>query len=200
MNLFALTGGPGCGKSTASRIFHEEFFWRVVDADRIGHELYEKREPALLEALEARWGKGILIADGGVDRSKIAEIVFSDDRELEFLNRTMHPLIFDRIKKEIDSVEPDEILLLDIPLLFESNWQILCDHTICVWSSRELQIERLLARGWTMEHIEKRINSQLPSERKLELADYGLINNGTIESLTAQCRLIDNEYRKNKNI
>ena len=69
------------------------------------------------------------------------------------------------------------------------------DRTIAVWSPPEIQMERLLGRGWTREHAEKRIAAQFPAQKKLEMADYGIINAGSLDALREQCSRVESEIR-----
>ncbi len=195
MKLLALTGGPGCGKTTVSGFFHRDFSWRVIDADALCHELYRNPPPSLLEAFFSRWGKDVLAPSGEIDRKYLAGRVFCAGREdLDYLNAAVHPLILEKIRTEVNSAGERERILLDAPLLFESGWERICDAVLAVWSSPSVQRRRLLERGWTQEHLERRIASQYSAEKKIELADFALINNGSRDWLKRQCAAIHNRF------
>ena len=184
--LIGLTGGIGCGKSTALSLF-QQFGWRTVDADAICRDLYAEKAPRLIDPLVEHWGDdAVFLKTGQPDKAGIANIVFGDSKEMAFLEKTLHPLIKERAFQIIDSFEDDRVIF-DIPLLFESGWDKDCDKTIAVWATREMQYQRLYDRGWSDSEIERRIKTQLPSDEKLQLADYALINTGNIDSLTKQC-------------
>ena len=183
-----LTGGPGCGKSEAGRIFSTFPGWHCLDADKVCHEIYSEPDSPFAGMLEARWGATVRGADGLPDRKVIAEKIFNDENERGWLNSVLHPEIFARLERQAEQAGKP-YLVIEAPLLFESEWHPKMDRTVAVWSPPEVQMERLLARGWTREHAEKRIAAQLPAMKKLELADYGIINAGTRESLQVQCRL-----------
>lgn len=182
-----LTGGPGCGKSEAGRIFSTFPGWHCLDADQVCHEIYSEPDSPFVRLLEARWGKSVRAADGMPDRKVIAEKIFDDENERNWLNSVLHPEIFTRLERQAAEAQVPYVVI-EAPLLFESEWHSGMDRTIAVWSPPEIQMERLLGRGWTREHAEKRIAAQLPAMKKLELADYGIINRSTLESLREQCR------------
>ena len=189
-----LTGGPGCGKSEAVKSFSGIPGWQCYDTDRICHEIYEECNSPLVRLLEDRWGSDVRSATGQPDRKVIAEKVFNDERERAWLNSILHPEILFRLENQI-SASGSEWALIEVPLLFEAKFEARMDQTVAIWSPPEIQLERLLARGWTREHAEKRIASQLPAAKKLELADYGIINRGSLESLREQCLRIADEIK-----
>ena len=174
--MFAgLTGGIGCGKSTALGCF-EGLGWLTLDADRICHEIYEEGNSLLIADLTSRWGEDIL-HNGTIARKKIAVIVFSDRNELEWLNRLLHPLIMRRADEKI-AASDSEYVIFDVPLLFETGIEKRFDCTVSVWADAKQQMERLKQRGLNEKEIEARLATQMSSTTKLEKADYGLINTG----------------------
>lgn len=185
--ILGLTGAIGSGKSTALAMF-AKLGARTNDADRICHRFYEEKNPALIEPLRERWGERIFAADGSVRRSEIGAIVFADPAELEFLNAVIRPLIEAAMAAEIAAArDSKELTVLEIPLLFERGYENRLDGTICVYASPEVRRARLTARGMTEEAITRRENMQWSEERKLEAADYALINRGEPELLAGQC-------------
>ncbi len=189
-----LTGGPGCGKSEAVKSFSEIPGWQCYDTDQICHEIYEEPDSPLVRQMESRWGSEVRTANGQPDRKMIAEKVFNDETEREWLNSILHPEIRSRLKNKIADSNA-KWALIEVPLLFEAKFDTGMNKTIAIWSPETVQMERLLARGWTREHAEKRIASQLPASKKLELADYGIINRGSLESLREQCFRIAEEIK-----
>lgn len=169
------------------KIFETFASWRVFDADRICHEIYAEKNSAVAELIAARWGRDLIGADGTPDRVKIAQKVFGCENERAWLNSLMHPEIMRRIELGIDRCDCASFVMIDAPLLFESGWDKSVELVIAVWSSPEIQMERLLARGWTVDHAQARIASQMPAHKKLELADYGIINNASLAVLEEQC-------------
>ena len=189
-----LTGGPGCGKSEIGRIFSRFPGWKCFDTDQICHEIYSESDSPLAKLLEARWGRTVRTETGQPDRKAIAEKIFDNEKEREWLNSILHPEIFFRL--ETGAAEtPAEFVLVETPLLFESRWNVKMRKNIAVWSPADLQMRRLLSRGWTREHAAKRIAAQFSAGRKLELADYGIINRGSLDSLQEQCRRLESEIR-----
>lgn len=193
--ILGLTGAIGSGKSTALAIF-ARLGARTNDADRICHRFYEEKNPALIEPLRQRWGGRIFAADGSVRRAEIGAIVFADPSELEFLNAVIRPLIEAAMAAEIAAArESQELTVLEIPLLFERGYETRLDATICVYASPEVRRARLTARGMTEESITRRENMQWSEERKLEAADYALINRGDPELLAGQCAALLKNFK-----
>jgi len=190
--IVALTGGIGCGKSTALNIF-SELGWQVFDADQVCHDIYESDVIFLRSLFEERWGAGAVGADNNcIDRKRVADIVFSDKNELAWLNEVFHPLIWKRVQSE---VAKGCDIMFDVPLLYEVNWDKGFDAVIAVWAPDDQQRERLLGRGMTIEEIKQRIGNQISSDKKLEMADFGLINNSDEENLKEQCIKLNNQLR-----
>ena len=199
LKLIGLSGGPGNGKSAVAEIFREEGIC-VIDADKVCHAIYQEKDNEVISAMRLRWGKDIFDSEGFIDRKKIAEIVFNDDGEREFLDSLLHPEIFRRINRILEGEEKNtSFAVLEAALLFESSWNHKMFRTITVWAREDIRMERLLARNWTREHAEKRIASQMPDSEKMELADYVLINNGTLEELRNECRVLLDILRKEVN-
>jgi dephospho-CoA kinase len=185
--MVALTGGIGCGKSTALKIF-KELGCLVIDSDAICHQIYDKPDKLFTSKILARWGDKILVGNE-INRKNIAEIVFNDKAELHWLNSILHPMVFNK-GQEIADNNKNKLIIFDIPLLFETAMHTNFKKTISIWSPKKIQIERLKKRNWNIEHINKRINSQLSKDIKLKMADYGIINNGDIDYLKLQCKHI----------
>jgi dephospho-CoA kinase len=188
--VIGLTGGIGCGKSMALSYF-STLDWQVVDADALCHQLYDEREAHFFGLLSERWGKKVFTQTGDADKAKIADIVFNDESELQWLNSVMHPIVKRRAKKLIETTDKQWIMF-DVPLLFEAKWTSMFAATIAVWTPAKIQVERLQKRNWTTEQINARVNCQLSSDHKLEQATYGLINTGSETLLLEQCKRINN--------
>lgn len=189
--LVGLTGGIGCGKSTVLKYF-SRLNWKTLDADTICHTLYEKKTE-MFSAIHKRWGKRIIRKDGTVNRKKVSEIVFNDKDELIWLNSLLHPKVLETAKKA--ALESKEDVIFDVPLLFEADWKNEFDATIAVWTSKKIQRKRLLKRGWSSAEINRRINSQMPAEEKLEKADFGLVNNSSHSLLFEQCEKLSRQLK-----
>ncbi len=193
--LVALTGGIGCGKSVALSFF-AELGWLIVDADRICHELYDDKLPAIVEPMRDRWGASLIILpDGSIDKKKVAKIVFKNDDELEWLNSLFHPLIWKKAEPVLANSENKRVMF-DVPLLFEAGWEDRFERVISIWTDRKEQVRRLKQKGLTLEGIRLRMKNQMLPDAKLERADFGLINNGSQESLYMQCRLLNKQIKE----
>ncbi|WP_284641100.1 dephospho-CoA kinase [Paenibacillus silviterrae] len=181
MNI-GLTGGIACGKSTVASLLVQRGAF-LVDADRIAREVVEPGSPVLSRVVE-RFGPDILLEDGSLHRKKLGEIIFENPAAREDLNGILHPPIRAMMREQMASLEaqhPDKLVVVDIPLLFESKLQHMVSEVMVVYVPREVQQERLMARdGITREQAEKRIAAQMPIEEKKQLADIVIDNSGTL--------------------
>ena len=185
-----LTGGMGCGKSTAARLFREQGFG-VLESDQIVRELWEN-DAEVKQAAMARWGTTIVelktknlkpeTSSPRISRSKVASIVFADPKELDWLENLLHPRVRARWQAAIIA-EPMRDWVVEIPLLFEKNLAKEFDFTLCIASSPELQASRLAARGLTPAQITARQARQLPLREKMERANLVALNDGSEDFL-----------------
>jgi dephospho-CoA kinase len=181
--MVGLTGGIGCGKSTAAARFAELGF-RRLDADQVVRdELLPNAEVA--EAIRAKLGDAMLASDGTVRRDRVAEKVFKDPAALAWLEDLLHPRLLARWR-EIVGVAQGTAFIVEVPLLFEKGLENWFDFTICVTTDYASQLRRLELRGIPPEQARERISQQLPLARKCELADHVLLNDGTPEFLREQ--------------
>jgi len=189
----ALTGGIACGKTTAARYLLEAGFSHIYDTDAICHDLYEYPTPELLAGMRENWGDKVVTRDARIDRTALSKRLFAEpDRAGAFatLNALVHPAVEHRLHElmERDAIREDELVLVEVPLLFEIGWETRYSRTIAVWMPRQMQIARLMARnGLTREEAESRLDVQMSADAKLARADFGLINNGGMEHLRKQC-------------
>jgi dephospho-CoA kinase len=187
MKVIGITGGIASGKSTVTKMIRAAGH-PVVCADDLAHAAVAPGTHGLKKVLST-FGNHFALPDGSLDRRKLAEHVFGNPLARKNLETIIHP----EVRKVMEHAINDErirgaaLLFLDIPLLFETNLDILCDETICVYTRQELQIERHMSRsGDSREHTLKRIQDQMALDEKLKLADHVLQNHGTIEDLRAQ--------------
>ncbi len=186
MKLLGLTGGIACGKSTACAFLKQHSAWSVVDADAVCHDIYAHAPNFLADALRKRWGADTVLPDGSVNRCVLSKRVF-DEGGLAELNALTHPLIFERVRKEVEHLNGESIAILDVPLLFETGWDRHVWRVVAVWCDEPTQRARLAARGFDSDAVERRLAAQWSADEKLAKADYGLINNGGLEHLERQC-------------
>jgi dephospho-CoA kinase len=181
--IAGITGGLGCGKSTAARLFEARGF-RRLDSDAIVRE-HVLTAPAVQQAIRERYGAGVFDTAGAVNRTALAAKVFPDDAELAWLEELTHPRVY-AFRREALAAEPKANWAFEVPLLFEKALENWFDFTVCVACSPTLQLARLEQRGLSRGLAGQRISKQLPLARKIELSDFVLWNEGTAEFLQAQ--------------
>ena len=185
MRIIGLTGGIGTGKSTVSKILLS-LGVPVVDADQISRSLLEPGSPYIAK-LVSIFGDWMIDSAGNVDRKKLGEKIFSSPELRIQLEKFLHPLIKEEIHRLIEEyrVQKVELLVLDIPLLFEgAYWQSRVDQVWLVDLLEKVQFARIMNRdGLTEEGAERRIEAQMSLGDKRELADVIIENNGTFEEL-----------------
>ena len=185
MRLIGLTGGIGSGKSTVSG-YLRDLGATVVDADEGARAVVEPGTPGH-DRVVAEFGPGIL-RDGRLDRAKLAEIVFHDPEALARLNGIVHPLVREwTVARLAEAAEAGaEVVVQDIPLLFENGLEAVLPVTVVVWVPVEVQVERLVGRGMSEDDARARIANQLPIDAKREKATYVIDNSGSREATRAQ--------------
>lgn len=193
--LIGLTGGMGCGKSTAAARFAERGF-RRLDADQvIRDELLPS--PEVAEAIRTKLGDAMLAADGRVRRDHVAERVFKDPAALAWLEELLHPRLLTRWR-EVFAAARGAAFIVEVPLLFEKGLENWFDFTVCVTTDSASQLRRLEQRGIPPDQARERINQQLPLARKVELADFVLLNDGTPEFLREQVDVLADRLLKSQ--
>jgi dephospho-CoA kinase len=205
MMIVGLTGNIAAGKSTVANFF-EELGAYVIDWDELAREVVRPHSKAWKEISE-HFGKRVLNADLTIDRQKLADIVFSNKRELAKLNQIVHPPVFqmdERATNEIKNRDPDALIIKEIPLLFEVTRSIFVDKVIVVSANEATQLRRLEEKGANRRDAQKRIKSQLPLEEKIKSADFVIDNDGLLEETKRQVEDIysllrkEERYRKRK--
>ena len=195
MRIVGLTGGFGSGKSFIASLF-KRLGAKVIDADKLGHKALRKRSTAYKRVVAA-FGKKVLKADLSINRKALAGIVFADRKSLAKLNRIVHPGIIREIAKRAQISAKSEVLIVDAPLICETNITGLMNALIVVKASKKNQIERCSKKfGMRQEDIRKRIACQMPLNRKIRYADHIVDNNGTKKDTEKQVRNIWKELKK----
>jgi dephospho-CoA kinase len=187
MKLVALTGGIGAGKSSVSQRLAARGAV-IIDADGIVRELQVPGAP-LLDELAARFGAGIILPDGSLDRAGLAAVAFRDDESVAALNGIMHPAVRREIHGRVDAErDTDRVVVLDTPLMTPSVVEGLEFAAIIVVDLPiELAVERLVAqRGMNPEDALARISKQISREERLATADRVVDNSGDVASLDRQ--------------
>jgi len=197
MIIVGLTGSVGTGKSTVTNFFRELGAY-IIDWDELAREVTRPHLRAWKEIVEY-FGKDFLNEDLTINRQKLAEIVFSDREKVAKLNQIVHPEVFkedERITNEIKSLDPDALIIKDIPLLFELTRPIFMDKVVVVSASEQTQLRRLEEKGMSREDAQNRIKSQLPLEEKIKSADFVINNDGPLEVTKKQVEEIYSLLRK----
>ena len=170
------------GKSTAAG-FLEARSAKIVDTDKLAHELVQPGQPALLEIKDA-FGADLVAPDGSLRRGELANIVFSDTAARKKLEAILHPRIRERWLKQIENWRKEDcsLAVVVIPLLFETQAESYFEKIICVACSESARHERLLARGWTPGQIQGRITAQMPVPEKIARADFVIWTEGNLDN------------------
>ncbi|MEA5510710.1 dephospho-CoA kinase [Crocosphaera sp. UHCC 0190] len=183
--LIGLTGGIATGKTTVSRYLVDSHHLPVFDADIYAREAVKLNSP-ILKAIIERYGEIICLENGELNRQKLGEIIFNDLGEKQWLENQIHPYVRKRFKDEIEQSDAP-IIVLDIPLLFESKLTYLVTEIWVVYCSLEQQLRRLIERNHlTQDQAIARINSQVSLEEKVKMADVILDNSSTLAHLYQQ--------------
>lgn len=185
--ILGLTGGIATGKSTVSNYLAQKGI-PIVDADVGAREVVEPHSEGLRRIVEL-FGKEILLEDGSLNRKRLGELVFSQEKKRQLLNASLHDLIREWIQTKTKSfIEKGfPLIVWDIPLLYEANYRMDCDAVMVVYAPEALQIQRLMDRNkLTLEQAENRIHSQMSIEEKRLKADILINNSGSIESTYLQ--------------
>lgn len=180
--VIAITGGIGCGKSTAARCF-ENRGWERLDADDFVHrEVFPM--PEVHTAARRLFGEAA-IRDGSIDRHHLGQQVFGRPELLAAWEAEIHPRLFQRWERHFEA--PTEVpLMVEVPLLFEKGLEKGFDFVVCVSTSSDLQLARLEERGLKRALAEQRISRQWPLRRKMDLSHFVLSNDGSPSFLQAQ--------------
>lgn len=194
MNI-GLTGGISTGKSTVSQLLLNKGA-TIIDADLIAREVVLPGSPVLARIAE-HFGQQVIAEDGSLHRKQLGQIIFSDEQARKALEDIMHPSIRELIRERIQEAErshPENLVVADIPLLYESKLQSMFEAVMVVYVPHELQLERLMERDKLSEaEAIKRLTAQMPIEQKKQLADIVIENSGTVLQTMVQ---IDEFWQK----
>ena len=185
--VIGLTGGIATGKSTVSNILKKKGF-KIIDADKIARDIVEVGSPAYKEVLDY-FGEGVLNEDETINRVYLGQKIFNNQILRTKLNDITHPHIIEKISEEIELYSSEDIIFLDVPLLLETidkfkEKGIYIDKIWIVYCDEKTEIERLMTRNsLSYEEAVKRVNSQMPIEKKKELADTIIDNTKDIGTL-----------------
>ncbi len=190
-NVIGITGGISTGKSTFSRLLQASSGARLFDADRAAHQLLET-DPTVRELLREEFGAGIFSGSGHLNRAALRAIVFAEPEKKRTLEQILHPRIRLQWAAEANqSRQTGELFLADIPLLYETEGETLCDCVVVVACAPAIQQARLLRRaGLPLADALAMISAQMPLSEKISRADHLVWNNGPLPLLEAQVELL----------
>ncbi len=182
MKRIGLTGIMGAGKSTAIEILKEEGI-TVLDCDRINAQLLQQGEEGYSQ-LVCKFGEIILDENKGIDKNKMSQLIFSNPKKKEMAEAILHPLIKQRILLEVARHENEDLVVVEVPLLFEVHWEAFFDEVWVVSCKEELLLERLEKyRKISKAEAKRRLEYQIPLKEKEARADVVFYNNFNKENL-----------------
>lgn len=189
MKVIGLTGGVGSGKSLAAQLLKELFHAQLLIADNLGHVAMEPGTTGYKQII-IRFGEGVLLEDGRINREALAAVIFQDEQARKDLNGIIHPMVLEYMEKYIQERKNQEgLIILESAILFESGCHNLCDEIWYVRVSEEVRKQRLAKnRGYTEEKSTSIMAKQLSEEEFLSRCDVIIENNGTKEELESQIR------------
>lgn len=172
MNI-GITGSIACGKSTVSDYLKEKGY-TIIDADKLGHVALTSED--VKRRLSETFGANILV-NNEISREVLGKLVFGNDNNLKKLNNIIHPKIKELILKLQEEHKNEDLIFLDIALLYEANFVDLVEKVAVVYVDEDVQLERLMTRNFlSKEEALKRIESQMSPQEKASLGDF-VINN-----------------------
>ncbi len=178
--IIGLTGGIATGKSTVTNHLRAQGI-PVIDADDLSRRVVQPGEPGLA-LIKEHFGPHVILDTGELDRQALGKIIFGDKGQRQQLNELLHPLIAAEMDREIARLKQrgDMLIMLDIPLLFETNFGEKVDEVMVVYTPESVQLERLMARDeLSRTDAKSRIQAQLSIEEKRCRADYVIDNSGS---------------------
>jgi dephospho-CoA kinase len=183
-----LTGGIGAGKSEVARIFGE-LGALVIDADEMARRAVAPGSEGLAQ-IRKRWPQ-VVSDDGTLDRTGLAALTFNDEATREALNAIVHPIVRKLAAEREAQGKPNQIVVHDVPLLFESGFSRECDANVVVVAPLEVRVERVQARSnLSRDKIERRIAAQMDPAEARKIADYVIENDGSLEHLRERTKAV----------
>ena len=184
--VLGITGGVGAGKSRILEILKQEYGARIIQADQVAAALEAPGEPGLL-ALTELFGTEILDRDGSLDRKAFARRIFTDEKALDMVNQVIHPMTWKKIQEMLEQ-EPCPVTAVEAALFNEES-RSLCRHLVFIDTSEENRIHRLMeGRGYSREKCLDIMKNQPDRAYFLQLSDYVIDNNGSLEAVRSQVR------------
>lgn len=179
--ILGLTGGIASGKSTVAQMFRDAGI-PLIDTDLIARDLLKKGTDVYEEVIQF-FSSEILLTNKEINRKKLARIIFANTQKREKLNNIVHPRVQQLVETEIKRYNEldTKVVVVDVPLLFETNYQKIVDKTIVVFTTPQAQLSRLIERDHiSKEYAQMKINAQMSLSDKVDLADYVIDNSFSI--------------------
>ena len=198
MLKIGLTGGIGCGKSTAVKRFRDLGI-PIVDADIVAREVVQAGQPAL-QAIAQLFGDAALLADGSLNRAWLRQTVFNDTERLQQLEAILHPRIREVIVRDMTAAMAagSPYVVVDVPLLFEKHYDTLFDRVLVIDCLPAQQHERVSQRdGSTIELVESIMQRQIPRDERLFRADDIIENVGSLADFNNKVDTLHHKYAGN---
>lgn len=185
-----LTGSIGTGKSTVSEIFQKLGAY-VIDADKVVHSLL--KDEKVKKEIADIFGNEVFDENGNIDRKKLASIVFNNPKMKKKLEEILHPKVRQEIEnfvKEVYKKDKNAVVIAEIPLLIETGMYKNYDKVVVVYAPKEVQLKRLLKKGFSKEEALSRINSQMDIEEKVKCADIVIENTAGLKELEEKVKKV----------
>lgn len=183
MLIIGITGGIGSGKSSFARLL-EEAGLPVLDADQISHDVTAPAG-ASIQRIKETFGPEFILADGSLDRKRMADLAFEDKKALDILSNIVHQDVLASMEQSLFELKEKKVaaVALDVPIPVEHGFLDRVDLVVCIWTDDEIRIERLIERGMDPHEARRRIAVQMPREGYEEISDYFILNNGSCREL-----------------
>ena len=184
--IIGLTGNIACGKTAVGYMLLELGAERYIDADAVVHKLYQSGQPIAIQVAET-FGHAVIASDGSVDRKALGAVVFQDAEAMRRLEAIVHPAVSIALARELATVSPSGIAIIDAVKLLEGGSGKLCQSKWLVICSEEQELARLMARNTlSEEEAWARIRAQAPVTPRLALVDEVIDNSGSLEETRRQ--------------
>lgn len=193
MKIIGITGGVGSGKSEILNILEEEYHANIIIADLVAHKLMEP-DGASYEGIVKAFGKGIVKADGFIDREVLGSIVFCSEKKLKILNEITHKNVDREIIRQIEEIrkeDPHALVVCEAALLVGAEYESMFDQLWYIYTKEEIRFRRLKeSRGYSDRKIQQMMENQKTEEEFKAAATHVIDNSGKIEETKRQIRRI----------
>ncbi|MBR6402095.1 MAG: dephospho-CoA kinase [Eubacterium sp.] len=194
MKIIGITGGIGSGKSVVLNMLHDVYGARIVEADKVAHELQKPGQPIYNKIVDT-FGNDILDENDSIDRIKLGKLVMNDESKLDQLNSIVHPGVKKYILEDIEKCRNNstELYVIEAALLIQGGYKKICDEMWYIKADESTRISRLIeSRGYTEERALQVIKNQPDETFYIENSDRIIDNSGTVEKLEDELKKIKN--------